>query len=152
MKNIKLTKDGLMKLKEEYENLKNSKRPEAVDRLKSARGMGDLAENGEYAAAKDELNLIEERIKEIEEILKNAEVVEDNHNNHEVSLGSTVTVKTEGKQESFLLVGEYESDPLQKKLSVTSPIGKALLGQKIGNTVEVEVPAGKITYKILEIK
>ena len=152
MKDVQLTKEGLEQLKTEYQELKEVKRPQVVERLQKARGMGDLSENGEYTAAREGLSLIEQRIVEIEEILKRSQVVEDNHNDKEVFLGSTVLLQFNSSKDQYQIVGEFEADPMQKKLSVTSPLGKALLGKTIGNTVEVEVPAGKVTYKILEIK
>lgn len=152
MNKIQLTKEGKEKLQVELQDLKEDQRQTAVDRLQKARGMGDLSENSEYTAAKEGLAFVEERIKEIEEILKHADVVDNYHNGQEVSLGSSVTVDLNGQKETFYIVGEYEADPMKKKLSNTSPIGKALLGQKVGNIVEVEAPAGKTSYKILEIK
>ena len=149
---IQLTKEGKEKLQVELQDLKESQRQTAVDRLQKARSMGDLSENSEYTAAKEGLAFVEERIKEIEEILKHADIVDNQHNGQEVSLGSSVTVDLNGQKETFYIVGEYEADPMQKKLSNTSPIGKALLGQKVGIIVEVEAPAGKTSYKILEIK
>ncbi len=152
MNKVQLTKEGLTKLQEELKDLKERKRPEAVERLQAARGMGDLSENSEYTAAKDGLEFVEERIKEIEEILKHADIVESHSNGHEVTLGSAVTVELNGEKESFSLVGEFEADPMNHKLSNTSPIGKALLGKTVGSSVEVDVPAGKLTYKILKIE
>ncbi len=152
MKDVQLTKEGLENLKKEYQELKEVKRPAAVDRLQKARGMGDLSENGEYTAAREGLSLIEQRIVEIDEILKRSQVVEDNHNDKEVSLGSTVILQFNSSKDQYQIVGEFEADPVKKKLSVTSPLGKALLGKSIGNTVEVEVPDGKVEYKILGIK
>jgi transcription elongation factor GreA len=152
MNKIQLTKEGKEKLQVELQDLKESQRQTAVDRLQKARSMGDLSENSEYTAAKEGLAFVEERIKEIEEILKHAAIVDNHHNGQEVSLGSSVTVDLNGQKETFYIVGEYEADPMQKKLSNTSPIGKALLGQKVGNIVEVDAPAGKTSYKILEIK
>ena len=151
MNNTKLTQEGFKILETELNDLISVKRPKAVERLKKARGMGDLSENSEYSAAREEIELIENRIQEIEYVIKNAEIAQDNHNNHEISLGSNVTTESEGKREKFYMVGEFEADPLKNKLSVTSPIGKALLGKKIGNIIEVDVPAGKKVYKILEI-
>lgn len=147
-----LTKEGLTILQNELKDLQENKKPKAIRRLQKARNMGDLSENSEYSAAKDELAIIEDRIFEIQETLKNAEVVEDHHNNHEVSLGSHVKVTANGEEKDYHIVGEYEADPTTNKLSTTSPIGKALLGKKAGDTVEIEVPAGKTEYKILEIK
>jgi transcription elongation factor GreA len=152
MKNIQLTKTGFEKLKQELKELKNKTKEEVLKRLNQARAMGDLSENSAYSAAKEELNLIEGRIAELEEILKNAEIVEGNNNKNIVQVGSSVLVEINGQKEQFEIVGEFEADPLNKKLSHTSPIGKALVGKKIGEWVEVEVPAGKIRYKIVEIQ
>ncbi len=152
MNKVQLTKAGRDKLEVELKDLKENKRPTAVERLQKARGMGDLSENSEYSAAKEGLAFVEERIKEIEEILKHSDVVENHTNGREVSLGSSVTIEMNGEKDTFHIVGEYEADPGQKKLSNTSPIGKALLGKSVGSIVEIEVPAGKTTYKILEIK
>jgi len=152
MKKIQLTNQGFEKLKKELEKLENQKRPELLKRLNQARSMGDLSENSAYSAAKEELSLIEGRIQEIEEILKNAEIIQITNKTNTVQLGSSVTVEVNGKKERFKIVGEFEADPLNKKLSHTSPIGQALTGKKVGDWVEVEVPAGKIKYKILEIQ
>lgn len=146
-----LTQDGLEKIQNELKELKETKRPRAVDRLSKARAMGDLSENSEYSAAKEELAFVEGRIREVETILKNAEVVSNGTTGALVTLGSKITIETNGHQDSFSIVGEFEADPVSKKLSVTSPIGKALIGKKIGETVEIEVPAGKTAYKILSI-
>jgi len=152
MKKVQLTKIGFEKLQLELKELKNKTKEEVLKRLNQARAMGDLSENSAYSAAKEELNLIEGRIAELEEILKNAEIVEGNNNKNIVQVGSSVLVEINGKKEQFEIVGEFEADPLNKKLSHTSPIGKALVGKKIGEWVEVEVPAGKIRYKIVEIQ
>lgn len=152
MKKTQLTKDGYDSLQAEYESLKTKKRPEAVERLHRARSMGDLSENSEYTAAKENLSLIEGRIQEVEEILKNVEIVVNNNGNHFVNVGSMVIVRGQNGDEEYKIVGEFEASPLEKKLSHTSPIGKALIGKKVGDTIEITVPAGKLTYKILEIK
>jgi len=152
MKKIQLTKNGFEKLKQELEELKTKTKEEVLKRLNQARSMGDLSENSAYSSAKEELNLVEGRIAELEEILKNAQIVEENQNKNTVQVGSSVLVEINGKIEKFEIVGEFEADPLNKKLSHTSPIGKALTGKKVGDWVEVEVPAGKIKYKIVEIK
>ena len=146
-----LTKEGLVILQKELKDLIENKKPKAIDRLQKARNMGDLSENSEYTAAKEGLAIFEDRIFEIQETLKTAEVVEDRHNNHEVSLGSHILVVTDGVEKDFHIVGEYEADPTTNKLSITSPIGKALLGKKTGESVEVEVPDGTISYKIIKI-
>lgn len=147
-----LTKQGYDNLKKELDELKTKKRQQAVDRLSKARAMGDLSENSEYSAAKEQLAFVEGRIQEIEEILKNVEVIENNNQENYIQLGSSVSVEINGKKELFQIVGEFEADPLNKKLSHTSPIGKALIGKKPGDWVEIQVPAGKIKYKIVEIK
>lgn len=151
MNKVQLTEGGHQKIKKEYDELIAKKRPDAIDRLQKARSMGDLSENSEYSAAKENLAFVEGRIQEIEELLKNVEIVNNEKNYNQVSLGDTVKVKLDGKEESFHIVGEYEADPLNKKLSQSSPIGKALLGKKVGETVEVETPAGKVVYQVLEI-
>ena len=152
MKKTQLTKEGFEKLKKEYDELVQVKKPYAIERLGKARYMGDLSENSEYSAAKEELAFVEGRILEIEEILKIVEVVENHNGGNSVEIGSSVIVELNGTKELFQIVGEFEADPMNKKLSHTSPIGKALLTKKVGDWIEVEVPAGKIKYKIVEIK
>ena len=151
MKSVQLTKEGYYNLKKELKELLEVKKPKAVDRLQKARAMGDLSENSEYSAAKEELAFVEGRIQEIEAILKTAKVVES-HQNEIVDIGVKVTVEKEGKKEEFHIVGEFEADPSSKKLSHNSPIGKALIGKKVGDWVEVKVPAGRIKYKIVDIQ
>ena len=152
MPKTQLTQKGYDDLKIEHEDLLKNKKPKAIDRLSKARSMGDLSENSEYTAAKEELAFVEGRVREIEEIINNAQVIENNHVGNLVQVGSSVTVQTDGKSELFQIVGEFEADPMNKKLSQTSPIGQALVGKKAGDWVEVNVPAGKIKYKIVEIK
>ncbi len=152
MTKIQLTKQGYDDLQKEYQDLMKNKKPQAIDRLQKARSMGDLAENSEYAAAKDELAFVEGRIREIEEILNQAEVVERKGVNNLVQLGSSVTVEVNGKNELFQIVGEFEADPMNKKLSQNSPIGQALINKKAGDFVEVNIPAGRVQYKIIDIK
>ncbi len=146
-----LTKDGLAQLRAEYEDLVSTKRPGVVRRLADARDLGDLSENSEYAAAKQDLAFIDGRIAELEEILHSAKVI-TSHGKKEVDVGCKVTLHANGKREVFTVVGEWEADPMQKKISHESPLGKALLGKKPGDTVEVEAPAGKVLYKILHIE
>ena len=152
MKKIQLTKEEYENLQKELKNLTEVKKPQAIERLSKARAMGDLSENSEYVAAKEDLALVEGRVQEVEEILKTAEVVTNHNGNHVVDVGVTVTVEADGKTDQFQIVGEFEADPMNKKLSHTSPIGKALLGKKVGELVEVIIPAGKIQYKILEVR
>ena len=152
MPKIQLTQKGYNDLKIELQDLIKIKRPKAIDRLGKARSMGDLSENSEYTAAKEELAFVEGRVREIEEIINNAQVIENNHVGNLVQVGSSVTVQTDGKSELFQIVGEFEADPMNKKLSQNSPIGQALINKKVGDLVEVDIPAGKIQYKIVEIK
>lgn len=152
MKKTQLTADGFNNLKSEHKELTTVKKPYAVERLHKARSMGDLSENSEYTAAKDELAFVEGRIQEIEEILREVEIVENHSQSTQIELGTSVAVEVNGKKELFQIVGEFEADPMNQKLSHTSPIGQALIGKKEGEWVEVTVPAGKIKYKIVEIK
>ena len=151
MKKIQLTKEGHEKLIHELEELKNIKRPSAVERLQKARAMGDLSENSEYSAAKEDLALVEGRVQELQTILKDVEITGPHTSHQVVELGNTILVENKGQKNTFLIVGEFEADPLNKKLSQTSPIGKALLGHKVDDIVEVKIPAGKTSFKILEI-
>lgn len=148
---IFFTKDGLAELKAEYDELFNVKRPATVTRLAEARDQGDLSENSEYTAAKSDLAFIDGRILELEEILHNAKII-TNHKSSSVDVGCKVTITVNGKKEVFTVVGEWEADPTEKKISNSSPLGKALLGKKVGDTAEVEAPAGKILYKVLHIE
>jgi transcription elongation factor GreA len=146
-----LTKDGLAELKHEHEEILNVKRPEAVKRLADARELGDLSENSEYASAKQDLAFIDGRILELEEIIHGAKVVTTHGKSH-VDVGCKVTLTINGKKEEFTLVGEWEADPKEKKISHSSPLGKALMGKKVGEKAEVEAPAGKVLYKIINIE
>ncbi len=147
-----MTREGLAELKREYDELVNVKRPAAVTRLADARELGDLSENSEYAAAKQDLSFIDGRILELEEILHSAKLISTNHPKSTVDVGCKVTLHVDGKKEEFMLVGEWEADPKEKKISHESPLGKALLGKKVGEQVEVEAPAGRVMYKIVGIE
>lgn len=152
-KKIFVTKEGLEELKHELEELSKVKRLEVLERVSGARAMGDLAENSEYTAAREELSLIDGRIEELSDILKNVELIKEGvKNTGAIQLGSTITVSINGKKEDFVLVGEWEADPHNKKISHESPLGKALLGKKIGEKIEVEAPAGTIAYTVVSIK
>lgn len=153
-KKIYLTKAGLEDLKGEYEELVKVKRPEVVARVSDARNQGDLSENAEYVAAREELSFIDGRIDELEELLKQVSLIQESPsagNGSAVELGTEVTLKIDGKEEVYRVVGEWEADPAEKKISHESPLGKALLGKKIGESVEVEAPAGKIHYTIVSL-
>ena len=148
---IVLTKDGLNELKKEHDSLVNIKRPEAVIRLANARSQGDLSENSEYTAAKQDLAFIDGRIAELDLVIHEAKVV-NTHSKQKVNVGCKVTLHVNGKKDVFTIVGEWEADPVQKKISHSSPLGEALIGKKVGEKVEVDAPAGKILYKILHIE
>ncbi|QYR21633.1 transcription elongation factor GreA [Paenibacillus sp. sptzw28] len=154
-KEIILTQDGLKKLEEELENLKSVKRREVAERIKIAIGYGDISENSEYEDAKNEQAFIEGRIITLEKMLRNARIINnDDINIDTVSIGSTVTVEDMefGDTMEYAIVGTAESDPLHNKISNESPVGKAILGKNKGTIVEVNVPAGIIQYKIVDIK
>lgn len=152
-KKIFVTKQGLEELKNELKDLEKVKRPQVLERVSAARAMGDLSENSEYTAAREELSLMDGRIEELQDILKKAEIIDEKgaSKGSKVQLGSSVTVKINGKQELFELVGEWEADPHEKKISHESPLGQALIGKTVGEKVDVDAPAGKITYHIVEI-
>lgn len=148
--NLQITQKGLDALKSELKSLKDEKRPKVVDRLANARSQGDLSENSDYQNARDELEFLDGRISELEDVIKNTVVVKGS-NGSGVSVGTTVKVKVNGNETAFEIVGEWEADPAQKKISYTSPLGQALVGKKVGDKVEVEAPAGKVSYQIVSI-
>lgn len=153
-KNI-LTYAGLTKLENELHDLKVNKRSEVAQKIKEAREQGDLSENAEYDAAKDEQRDIEARIEELEKILKNAEVVdEDEVDLDRINIGCQVKIlDIEFNEElEYKIVGSTEANSLKGKISNESPVGKALIGHQVGDTVEVETQAGVITYKVLGIQ
>jgi transcription elongation factor GreA len=149
---VTLTKEGIEELKKELLELEAKKRPLTVERVSNARVMGDLMENSEYAAAREELSFIDGRIAELKEIIKNAKLIRVCKSNNEVKLGCKVTIKGNNLTATYHLVGEFEADPTAQKISASSPLGKALLGKKIGEKVEIEAPVGKISYQILKIE
>ena len=150
-----MTYEGLKKLEEELQDLKVVKRKEVAQKIKEAREQGDLSENAEYDAAKDEQRDIEARIEEIEKILKNAEVAdEDASNKGTANLGCIVKVLDMEFDEEieFKLVGSTEAKSLENKISNESPMGKVLIGKQAGDEVEVDTPAGIAKYKIIEVR
>ncbi|WP_017815504.1 MULTISPECIES: transcription elongation factor GreA [Paenibacillus] len=150
-----LTQDGLRKLEDELENLKSVKRREIAERIKVAIGYGDISENSEYEDAKNEQAFIEGRVITLEKMLRNARIINSNEiDTDSVSIGATVIVEDLefGDTMEYTIVGTAESDPSQNKISNESPVGKAILGKQKGTVVDVNVPAGVIQYKILEIK
>ncbi len=149
---VQLTKIGFEKLQSDLNNLKKNGLPEAINRLQKARSMGDLKENSEYSAAKENLAFVENRVAELEQMIRQADVIDADLSNNFVYLGREVRVIVNGEEKQITIIGEYEANPLEGKYSVTSPIGKALLGKKVGDEVEIEIPAGKITYKIVSLQ
>ncbi len=147
-----ITKEGLNKLKAEYDELL-AKRQLAVDRVAKAREMGDLSENAEYQSAREELSFMDGRLAELEEMLKDAKIVASgNGHRSQVGVGCKVTVHVNGKKDIFFVVGEWEANPMEKKISHVSPLGQALIGKKVGEKVDVEAPVGKIVYTIVSIE
>lgn len=148
-----LTAEGAARLKAELEELTGPKREELAERLRSAIQMGDLSENADYHKAKEDQGFLEGRIQELEYILGNAVIIEDNGNKEIVSIGSHVTIQEEDfPEETYHLVGPTEADPSKGMISHESPIGKALMDHKVGETVEAETPGGVIKFKILKIE
>ena len=150
-----LTYEGLKEREEELEYLKVTRRQEVAQKIKEARGQGDLSENAEYDAAKDEQRDIEARIEQLENILKNAEIIdEDDVSTDQVNIGCNVTILDVelNEKETYKIVGSSEANSFEHKLSNESPIGKALLGAKKGQVVEVEAPGGVFKYKVVKIE
>ena len=151
---IYLTNEGFLEIEEELNNLKNVKRPEVIKALKDARALGDLSENADYDAARDEQAKVEGRIAELEKLLETAELIEKK-NTDEVSLGVTVKIMYDGDAddvEEYKIVGSKEADPSNNKISNESPLAKAIMGAKTGDDCIVESPNGNYTVRIIEIK
>ena len=157
MADIILTEEGVQKLEEELHYLKTTKRPEVAEKIKVARDFGDLSENSEYDAAQNELAIMEARIKDIEETLKNVVILDQSKISKDiVSIGSKVTIKDlnfpDEEPETYILVGMTESNPSENKISDQSPVGKSLLGKKKGEKVLVDAAGGEFEYEILDIE
>ena len=146
-----LTPQGIKMLEEELVKLK-IKRSEVVVKIKDAKELGDLSENAEYHAAKEEQGLIEARVNEIESLLKVATVIKPTSSKSIINLGSKLKVKSDSGAAEYEIVGMNEADPSNGKISANSPLGEALLGRKKGDTVEFKAPAGLMKFKVLEIK
>ena len=154
-KKIYLTQERLDELKAEFNDLSKVRRPAVVERVSEARNQGDLSENAEYVAAREELSFIDGRIAELEDLLKQVVLIQEHTGSSghtSIELGSKVKVDIKGEKEDFMIVGEWEADPTEMKISHESPLGKALLGKKVGEQVEVDAPAGKVVYTIVEVK
>lgn len=148
-----ISKEALDKLKQELHELKTVKRKEITEKIEAALALGDLSENAEYHDAKDELALLEGRIAEIEEQLKNAAIIEDGErDSSKVQVGSEVVVETDSQKTNYKIVGPNEADPAHGLISNETPLAQALLGHKVGEQVEFDAPAGKKIYKIISIK
>ena len=146
-----LSKDGLQKLRAELEEMTNVRRPEIADRIHDAKEHGDLTENAEYEDAKNEQAFVEGRIQTLEALIKNAVLIDENHSTDHVQIGSTVKVSGPDGSQSFTIVGSTEAKPAEGRISNESPVGRALLGRKKGESVTVSVPAGDLDYKIVSI-
>ncbi len=149
-KNYSITANGKKELEKELELLK-ARRGEIADKIAEARDFGDLSENAEYDTAREDQGVTETRISEIEEILKYAVVIKSSSKN-KVQLGSIVELKLGKKTPVYTVVGPVEANPLESKISNESPIGKALMGKRIGDSVEIETPKGKLVYEIISLK
>lgn len=151
-----LTAEGRDSLKKELDELKNIKLPEVIERVAKARDDGDLSENSAYQFGKQEQEFLEGRIEELENIIKTATLVDHHKPNGKkggtVDVGCKVTLVMAGKKQTYHIVGDWEAKPSEKKISGSSPLGKALLGKKVGEKAEVDAPAGKVIYSILDIE
>lgn len=150
-KTITLTPAGAQALKEELKQLKETKRPEVIERIKRAKEFGDLSENAEYQTAKEDQSFIEGRIQEVEAMLKSAKLVEKNINTTTIGLGSSIALMIEGDTIEYEIVGPTEGDLEQNKISSESPVGKALIGRKKGDKVTVSAPGGEIEYIVKSV-
>ena len=146
-----LTKDGLEKLKSELKELKTVKRKEIAGRIQDAKELGDLSENAEYAEAKDQQAFTEGRIVELENTIKNAQVISEENTGGIVHIGSTMKLSSAMGDKQYTIVGSNEANPPQGLISNESPLGQAFIGRKVGDTVEIKVPKGTVQYKILSV-
>ncbi|MFH1171701.1 MAG: transcription elongation factor GreA [bacterium] len=147
-----ITREGLQKIDEELSFLKNVKRREIADRIQQAKELGDLSENAEYVEAKNEQAFIEGRILELENVHRNAEVIEETHGGDIVRVGSTILFEYDGQTGEYLIVGSSEADPSHGRISNESPLGKAFIGRSVGESVEITTPRGTILYTIKKVK
>ena len=154
-KTFPMTQEGKEKLEKELEDLKVNKRAEIIERIKIARSFGDLSENSEYESAKDEQAFVEGRISTLENMIRFAEIINDqDYADDEVTLGRKVTFKElpDGDQEAYTIVGSAEADPMSFKISNDSPMAQALIGKKVGETVTIETPGGAFDVEILKVE
>ncbi|EPH12929.1 transcription elongation factor GreA [Facklamia sp. HMSC062C11] len=154
-KTFPMTQEGKEKLEQELEDLKVNKRAEIIERIKIARSFGDLSENSEYESAKDEQAFVEGRISTLENMIRFAEIINDqDYADDEVTLGRKVTFKElpDGDEEAYTIVGSAEADPMSFKISNDSPMAQALIGKKVGETVTIETPGGAFDVEILKVE
>ncbi len=152
-KQYPMTAEGKEKLENELHDLITVKRPEVVERIKIARGYGDLSENSEYDAAKDEQGFVEGRIKLVETMIRNAIIIEEGSVDSDiVTIGCTVTFEEDDEAETYQIVGSAEADPFEGRISNDSPIAKGIIGRKVGETVKIVTPGGEFNVKIIEVK
>lgn len=152
MKELYISQEGLEKLKEDLNYLKKVRRKEVSERIKKALEEGDISESGEYSEAKEDQAFVEGKIAEIEEKIKNAVIIKKKKSSQSVDIGCTVTLKSDKNVIKYSIVGSSEVDPAQGRISNESPLGKAFIGKKVGEVVEVATPAGTVKYKVLEIE
>ncbi len=146
-----LTSEGLLKLNEELKILVTEKRKDVIERIREAAAHGDLSENADYAQAREEQSFIEGRIQEIEDMIKNAEIIKHAANTNAVTVGSTIVVKVNGEEKTYSIVGSNEANPTAGKISNESNVGRALLGKKVGEKAVVTTPVGDKEYEIVSI-
>lgn len=146
-----LTPEGLAKLNVELKHLINDKRKEVIERIREAAAHGDLSENADYAQAREEQSFIEGRIQEIEDMIKNAEIIAASTQHNVVTIGSKVRLQVGGQEKTYAIVGSNEANPTEGRISNESIVGKALLSKKIGDKVTVATPAGEMQYEVVEI-
>ncbi len=153
-KKFYVTEEGLQQLQNELTELKTIKRRELSDRIQDAKELGDLSENAEYIEAKEEQGFVEGQIIDLEQKLKNIEIISHEKNTRTVEVGSTITVKNldANKEMTLTIVGSSEADPLKQLISNESPLGQSFIGNDVGATVTVETPGGKVQYKILSVE
>lgn len=151
MSPVYVTKEKLEDLKKELTELKTVKRQEVADMLRQAKDYGDLSENSAYTEAREAQNQLEMKISELEEMVKNAQIISQQEGGQYVVVGSTLTLKKDGKQYTYTIVGSEEADPISGKISNESPLGKAFLGHAIDDEVIAHIPTGQVAYKIVDI-
>lgn len=149
-----MTAEGFLALEEELNELKTVKRPQVIESIKDARAQGDLSENADYDAARNDQAVLEGKIKELEYLIEHAKIIEEEKIEGVVNLGSTVVINyvEDDEEEEYKIVGSLEANPFENRISNESPIGKAVLGKKVGDVVSVESPSGSYEVKIIEVK